>query len=145
MNLPKFEPKPWVVDIIREIPPPEGRKPAKPWNIESTAFYTLTEAQAYAKTKSNMFGDITYKAQVREATPKDFAEQRITEIGEYVAKHLENILKEEENILAYDIESFGTVDYSKPIKSAIEDVLDNYPPEGEDPMRDGWVGANGHP
>ena len=145
MHLKKFTPMPWISEISRCILPSLGKKAPKPIIVEKMAFATFEEATNYSTAKTKSYTASSYTGTVRAANPKDYAEQRIAEIAEALAKALERTLEEEEYVLAYDTESYGNMDFETPITTAIEDIISCYPPEGEDPSRDGWVGTNGLP
>jgi len=153
MQLPPFQPKPWIVEVTREYHTasrpafqPETRSlHTLPKIAETDAFLTKEEADAYAAVKSQVFDSVTYKGKVREATPRDLAQQRLQEIAEALAKELEATILAEEKILAYDTSLHGQLDFSTPIQAEIEAILENYPPEEQEPVRNGWVGSNGLP
>lgn len=131
MNLPKFEPKHWCVQVFSYPTPKEGERVSnRDMKLMSTEYMdTEQEAVALAKKLSVKYDTITYKGIVVSCTPKDFAEQRLEQIAEAIAIDLDETFIKEEDILAFDVYEHGKIDYKTKILEAVKDVLDNYPPE----------------
>jgi hypothetical protein len=154
MNLPPFIPKKFVVEVRQTIKPkgdapkPQGlrRSEPQPRLVETARFCDQGEAEAYAALKSHEYDSVSYKGAVREAGPKDLAEQRLEEIAEAMATDLEATLKAEERIICYDTYTEGGgLDASGILVAPIEELAQMIYEEGPDPVRDGWVGSDGLP
>lgn len=129
MNLPKFEPAYWVVDTYR-FPTNEKDMRRTSNQVMSTDYFeTEDEAFDFARKSTREYEVLSYKGEVREATPRDQAMQRLRQIADAIAIDLDNTLQKEEEILAYDTWEYGKIDYKTDILNAVTDVLDCYPPE----------------
>lgn len=139
MNLHKFKPRNWIVEVCSILPD-------KSLALDDReSFETLEQAQEYAARMSNGMPDAGTQVITRPANPRDHAAQRLEEIGCYIADMLERTLLDEADILAYDMGRYGRINFAYPILNEIESMLENYPPEEETPYEMGWVGGDGQP
>lgn len=143
MNIPPFNPKPWVVEVERKYTAEKGRE-NRPTKCEWFDFESKEEAEKLAAEKTQKFDASEYKGSVREAHPGDLTRQRIQQLAEFFGKKLEQTLLQEESILCYDTYLYGKQDFS-PILAEVEEVILNIIPEDQDPIAMGWVGQDGLP
>ena len=112
---------------------------------ESIPVDTREQADDIARFKTQVYEGTMYSGKVREATPRDLALQRLEEIGEAVAMAISSSLEADSDVLVYDTQEWGDVDFSGAILPHVEEALSQYPPEDQDPVRMGWVGDDGLP
>ena len=83
---------------------------------------------------------------VRTPNARDLATVRFEAIQNALEQAATDILQAEDKTLAYDYWEFGTPDLHLGIGEAIQEAVDQViNPEDNDPVSNGWVGANGLP
>jgi hypothetical protein len=155
--LPPFKPKNWILEFFRPLPPePTDAKPTlrrsrpKPQLLESFEADTKEEAEGILAQKLQLYKNGRPANEVpsvilREANERDFAIQRTQQIAEVLGQTLDQTFEAEEKILAYDNSLAEQINFADMILPEVEAVLENYPPEDQDPVKMGWVGTNGLP
>lgn len=129
MKLPEFKPANWVVEVYRFPTHEKEMKRSSPDYFMTEYFVEKEDAEKFAAEQTREYQVISYKGEIREATPRDHAKQRLIQIAEAFAIELDNTFVKEQDILIYDTWEFGHVDYKTDILEAVRDVLEQYPPE----------------
>lgn len=147
LHLPPFTPKPWVCEVFQYSTAPKstGLHPRAFKQIKETFYLdNQEEAEKLADFKCQSFETVRYQGITRQATPRDFAQQRWEQIQEALQEQLEATIQQESEILAYDTFAYGKVDLNNFFEGA-QESLDILQEEPETPQSMGWVGSTGRP
>lgn len=154
MNLKHWSPPRFVAEIHQHIKSPttsSGTSPKfparsdRPRLVETVRFATRQEAEDYSASKTKSYGGVEYIGSVREAGPRDRAEQRLEEIAEAIANDLRETISAEEENLSFDTRTEGKPDVKGILLGELEELAETLYEEETDPVQNGWVGDNGLP
>lgn len=146
MKPPPFKPKLWACDIFITRKTKEGILQAKTKFCRETLYLnSQKEAEEMAEQKSQNFETCEYKAEARPCNPADLAHQRAEQLGNWLAKQIEELLVSEEKILAYDTYLYGKKKLQDVITQPIQEAIELTFEEPATPEQMGWLSSKGTP